>query len=341
MSGGAWIGLPPAWIGIAAGLGALLLRAAVLGRARRDRRRLAERRLLLRLVRLPSPAHAWLRAVLFAGGVGVLAAAAAGAAPVRPQPLPIGGPETVLVLDASNSMLAEDVTPSRLVRQRELARDLVVRLAGQVGVVYFAGRGYVLSPLTQDLDAALMFVEAVRPANVGRGGSALPAGLSEALEVLAGGGRDARRSVVLFSDGEETAGESLDTALERAIREGVQVHTVGIGTPGGGPIPLSRDAALDGASPLSFRSDLRRAYLRGPDGEVVVTRLEEAALRRIAGETGGIYVPGSIDGMGALARRIMASDVAPVERGPAEGSTLLLLAGFWLLWTEAFLFRRG
>lgn len=341
MKAGAPFGIDPAWIGLAVAALALAGRSAVLWRVGRERRRLAERVLLERLLPLPPARHGWLRAVMFAGGVGILASAAAGATTARPETGPESGPETVVVLDASNSMLAEDVEPSRLYRQRALARDLVLRLAGQVAVVYFAGRGYVLSPLTTDVDAALMFIDAVRPASVGRGGSALPAGLTKALDVLAGGGRDVRRSIVLFSDGEETAGESLEEALQRSAEAGIPVHTVGIGTTEGGPIPLGRDAAVSGTPTLRFPETSGRAHLRGPDGEVVVTRLDGAVLRGIAEQSGGAYVPGSTSGMGALARRILASEASAGRLRPGEGGVLLLLMGFGLLWTEAFLLRRG
>lgn len=342
MSVEAVLGIPPVWAGIAAGVAALLLRGLALWRGRRDRRRLGDGALLRRLARLPAPAQAWARAILFAAGVGALAATAVGAAPEGGGRGPASGPETVIVLDASNSMLAEDVRPSRLARQRELARDLAGRLSGQVAVVYFAGGGYMLSPLTTDLDAVLMFVESVRPASVGRGGSALAAGLSQALDALSGGsGRDARRAVVLFSDGEETVGQPLDEVLERAVREGIPVHAVGIGTREGGRIPLGPDAAESAAPRLRLPGGERRVHLRGPDGEVVVTRLEEETMRRIAETTGGAYVPGVGADMGGLARRLMASDVGPARPRPGEGAALLLLAGFGLLWTEAFLFRRG
>lgn len=331
------------WLGVGVGTVALLLRGWALRRGRRDRQDLIDDPLLRALVRMPRPGQGPLRAVLFAVGVGLLGAAAAGAVTGRGTPRVVGDTQTVLMLDASNSMLAEDVEPSRLERQRELARTLARRLGGSVGVVYFAGAGYVLSPLTTDRGAVLSYVEAVRPASVGRGGSSLAPGLSQALDVLAGGDAGASRSVVLFSDGEETRDEPLDDVIARAVAAGVRVHTVGLGTSEGGTIPLGHDAAVSDSareSALVGAGDTRaREYLRGPDGEVVVTRLEEESLRAIADTTGGVYVPGSPEGLAALLEILVVGDPPSGGSLPGGAGMFLLLSAFGLLWAEGFLFR--
>lgn len=323
---------------LAAAVAALLLRGLAGTRARRERARLADRRLLARLVPLPGRPTALLRSGLLAAGVAALAGSALFGAAKPPRPAAeAGAPETVLVLDASNSMLATDVTPNRLERQRRLARRLVGALPGPVGVVFFAGRGWVLSPLTPDRDAALMFVDAVDPAGAGRGGTSLGAGLEAALNVLAGGEPGARRAVVLLSDGELTADEgALDATVERAARAEVAVHALGIGTAGGSRIPL-----LPAAAATSGRSPAQGAagFLRDPEGQPVVTRLEEAALRRIAAATGGLYLPGTPAGVDRLLREIVGEGRGRVPAGlPLEP---LLLLAFLLLWADGFLFRRG
>ncbi len=332
MSGAAWLAV------LAVALGTLLLRAAALRGARRDRRRLGELALLRRFAPLPGPGREWTGAVMLAAAAALLAAVAAGLGAREAEREERQELETVLVLDASNSMLAEDVSPSRLGRQRALAADLAARLPGKIGVVYFAGRGYVLSPLTVDASAIRMFVEAVRPASVGRGGTSLASGLSEALAVLAGGREGAARSVVLFSDGEETVDRPLEDVLARAARAGVAVHAVGIGTAEGASIPLGPDAAVEPGS-------LGESYgtrLRDPEGEVVVTRLEEEALRRIAGETGGRYLAGEPGPVAALAAEVAAG--APRGRsagGAGLGAAGWLLVAMALLWLEAFGLRRA
>ncbi|MFQ5690213.1 MAG: VWA domain-containing protein [Gemmatimonadota bacterium] len=328
------------WIGLGAVMAALLLRGWSLWRLRNERARLADSGLLRHMLPAPGPIQLALRTALLAAGVGALALTMGGAGASPVERVTTTGFETVLVLDASNSMLARDVAPSRLARQRELARSLAARLPGKIAVVYFAGRGYVLSPLTTDVNAVLMFVDAVRPASVGRGGSALASGLTQALDVLAGGEEDAAgRAMVLFSDGEETVGESAEAALTRARRSHIPVYAVGIGTAEGGTIPLGPDASLA----LNSRARRRgpgETLLRAPDGEFVVTRLEDDALRQIARTTGGAYFPGATASVEALLRRVSRADAAPSRSGTAPANLFLLLA-FGFLWAEAFLFSRG
>jgi len=153
------------------------LRFLATRRSAADRARIADASLLERYVRLPAAAIPWVRMGLVGVAVAALALASrsGGAEARRTDP---EGMETILLLDASNSMLATDVQPSRLQVERDLAGRLATRLAGNLGVVYFAGRAYVLSPLTTDLSAIEMLVEGVRPAAVGLGGSSLAAGLT-------------------------------------------------------------------------------------------------------------------------------------------------------------------
>lgn len=328
-------------LAIAAGAAAIAfgVRAFEVVRSGRARDRLADMRVLRQFVSIPPVGGAWLRACLVALGVGSLTAAAVGTGDPEPaREEREDDTETVLVLDASNSMLARDLEPSRLEVQRDLARVLASRLPGRLAVVYFAGRGYVLSPLTTDLNAVRMFVDAVRPANVGLGGSSLAAGLTQALDLLAGGADDARKSVVLLSDGEETVERPTAEALERARDAGVVVHAIGVGTVEGGAIPLGRDAAVDPAT--TFERRRGESFLRGPDGEVVISSLESGTLRTIAAETGGLYLPAEPRSVARLIESV--SDEGPAD--PATEDTTvgwLLLFGFGLLWGEAFLFRRG
>jgi Ca-activated chloride channel family protein len=157
---------------------------------------------------------------------------------------------------------------------REL-EDLVGRLRGDaVGLVIFAGGSYVRLPLTVDYDTFLWAVRESETSTIQAQGTSLPGALDAATQLLARGPSDAGRAVVVVSDGEDH-GEptTLDLSLQRARDAGVHVYALGIGTPEGAPIPM------DGGG---FKKDR--------NGQVVVSRLEEDVLRRVASSTGGAYV---------------------------------------------------
>ncbi|MFP4623484.1 MAG: vWA domain-containing protein [Gemmatimonadota bacterium] len=187
--------------------------------------------------------------------------------------------DLVLALDVSKSMWARDVAPNRLERERVLARRILRELPGdRIGLVAFAGRAYVLSPMTVDHGALQLYLDALDPEIVSQGGSSLASALRQATD-LARGPEDAGRGVVvLVTDGEALEEEQAVRAeAERAERVGITVHTVGVGTPEGSPIPeMGEGTEVEG-------------YKRGPDGEVVVSTLNQALLRDVARTTGARY----------------------------------------------------
>lgn len=224
----------------------------------------------------------WQRLVLL-----ILAAGALGVAAAGPrwglESVEEGGlsADLVLALDVSRSMLAEDASPDRMERQRLLARRIVRELPGdRIGLVAFAGRSYALTPLTSDHGAVNLYLDALDPDIVSQGGSSLSTAIRQAAD-LARGPEDAGRGVVvLVSDGE--ALEERDAVLEaadRAARVGIAVHTVGVGTRQGAPVPArpAPDGSVDG-------------YTRSPDGEIVISRLDEDLLKEVARRTGGRYL---------------------------------------------------
>jgi len=184
----------------------------------------------------------------------------------------------VLALDISKSMLARDVSPNRLERERIFVRRLVRDLAQErIGMVVFAGRSYILAPLTSDQGALNLFVDALDPEIVSQGGSSLAAAITLASD-LARGPEDAGgvRAVVLVTDGEalEDQGEIMD-AVARARRLHVKIFTMGVGTTEGAPVP-------------EIDPDTRRivGYKRDPYGTPVVSRMDPVLLRKIADGTG-------------------------------------------------------
>ncbi len=339
-------GAAPWIVGIGAASVAVALRGLAAYRARADRYRLADSGVLESVSRSPSHAGVLIRFLLLALGAGSLAAVLTGSGgePFDSE-AGAGLHEIVLVLDASNSMLAEDVGSSRISLQRAVARRLVAQIDARFGVVFFAGGGYVLSPLTEDRDATLMFTESVDPSVVGRGGTSLPAGLSQGLAVLSGGQTGLPNALVLLSDGEATeGGAELEAVLAEATSRRIPIHTVGIGTAEGARIPMPVDRAVEPTEsgiPAVSRPDpgaAGRTWLRDSDGEPVVSRLEESSLRQVAAATGGLYVPASDAGVDALLERLPR-----LGAGSRSGTTTLalLLVAFGALFAEAYLFRRA
>jgi Ca-activated chloride channel family protein len=337
---------PQVWLAAAAAASAaLLLRGLGSYRTRLDREALGDDLLLERMTHSPSPVQRVLRALLLATGCGALAAGltVGGVSEEIPEESDL---QTVLALDASNSMWARDVAPSRLERQRSLAAELALRLPGRLGIVYFAGRGYVLSPLTEDRDAVLMFIQTLDPALVGQGGTSLAEGLRQGLDVLAGGDEIGRRVLVVMTDGEATTeGEAVAAELERAARMRVPVFTVGLGTPEGARVPVP-DPAEEETLESAPRARQRTAeadgerWLTDERGEPVVSRLDEPALAEMARVTGGMSVRADAEGLENLLDRLEEEGGRP-DPGTGRKASLLLLAAFGLLFAEGYLVRRG
>ncbi|MBX5481631.1 MAG: VWA domain-containing protein [Myxococcaceae bacterium] len=188
------------------------------------------------------------------------------------------GIDVVVALDASKSMLARDVMPSRIDRARLELTTLLDELKGdRVGIVAFAGDAFIQCPLTTDYAAAKLFLRAVDPEDMPQGGTDIGGALSLSRQVLENAGGTARdRVVVLLSDGEDF-GNDVDEAIAGLKEANIRVYAVGIGSPTGEPIPeINRRGEVIG-------------YKRDKNGATVLTRLDEAGLRRIAEATGGEY----------------------------------------------------
>jgi Ca-activated chloride channel family protein len=186
------------------------------------------------------------------------------------------GQDVMVALDVSRSMMAEDVTPNRLERARLEIMRILQRLDGdRIGLVAFAGNAFVQSPLTVDYGAAALFLNAMDPDLIPIQGTNLGEALTVSLDAFEEGTRDSRVLIVV-TDGEDHEGE-IEAALERALDDGVQIHTVGIGSLDGVPIP-----EIDA-------SGVRSGFIRDEDGAVVTTRLDESTLQRVAEVTGGRY----------------------------------------------------
>ena len=181
------------------------------------------------------------------------------------------GVEIMVALDVSNSMLASDFSPNRLERTKYAVSRVIEGLSEErIGVVVFAGDAYVQLPITSDYLTARNFVERISPTQVTKQGTAIGAALDLATSAFSSDS-EGSRVVILVTDGENHEDDALKAA-ERAAERGVKVYTIGIGTPEGAPINIDGD------------------FIRDGEGEIVVSKLDETTLQKIAATTEGAYI---------------------------------------------------
>ena len=221
-----------------------------------------------------SGVRGWIKIALFSLAVGFLALALA-----RPhtgsklRSTEVEGREVVLVVDVSNSMLAEDVTPSRMERTRYAISRLVQSMKeDRLGIVAFAEEAEVLLPITGDYKMAEAMVKRLSPSLIARQGTDIGEALDVALLSFTESTKESHsRVVILITDGEEH-NQHTEAAIESAVAQGVMVCAIGIGTPEGTPLKINGELIED------------------EEGKMVVTKLGEPLLQHIAEATGGIYV---------------------------------------------------
>jgi Ca-activated chloride channel homolog len=191
------------------------------------------------------------------------------------------GIDIVLALDASLSMMATDERPNRLQRMVQEVRRLRADSRGdRFALLAFAGRSYILTPLTVDEGALDLFLENLDPSIVGQAGSSLAKTISQATDLLSATRSAGDRALVIMSDGEafETV-EEITEAARRAGRSGISLVTVGFGTVQGSTIPM--------------RDGHRVVEKRDEEGNVVVTQYHPDILRSAAEAAGGSFIDAS------------------------------------------------
>jgi len=240
-------------------------------------KRLSDNELLAVLSANYSRNRARLRLCLEATSAALIVLAILG--PVRGYteiPVNRKGLDIVICLDTSRSMLARDLAPDRLERARREVRGLLENLAGdRVALVAFSGNAREVAPLTRDRNALLSFLDRISPVDNRMGGTSLGAALERSLTIF-DGRTGAHEAIVVLTDGEDLEGEGL-TVARRAKEQGIGIYVVGLGTEQGGKIPI---VGRDGVE----------RFLRGPDGEEVLTRLDRESLAQLATVTDGAFL---------------------------------------------------
>jgi Ca-activated chloride channel family protein len=186
------------------------------------------------------------------------------------------GLDVVVAVDTSKSMLATDITPSRLQRAKLAALELMqTAKADRLGLVAFAGDAFLSCPLTIDDAAFQQSVQALDVNTIPQGGTALAAAINTALTAFKE--KSHYKALVLFTDGEDNDEGALEAA-QNAAKAGLKIFTIGIGSAEGTLVTIP---TADGTSD----------YIRDEKGQVLKTKLNEPLLQQIAATTGGFYLP--------------------------------------------------
>ena len=193
------------------------------------------------------------------------------------------GIEVMVALDVSQSMLAQDIKPDRLSRAKMEIADLMTRLGGdEIGLVLFSGASFIQFPLTSDYATARTFLDNARPEVISRPGTAI----GDAIRTAMAGfdmSRASQKVIVLITDGEDHGGDALAMA-QTAAEQGIMLYTIGFGSPQGEPIPEH-----DSQGEII-------GYKKDQQGQVVLSKLDEATLQQIAQVGGGQYFRATADG---------------------------------------------
>jgi Ca-activated chloride channel family protein len=185
------------------------------------------------------------------------------------------GIDIVFAVDVSTSMLAEDVAPNRLEKSKQVVSQ-VINLLGtdRIGMIGYAGSAYPVLPMTSDFGMAKMYLQGLNTDVVSSQGTAIADAIKLSFSFF--DNPKTGKVLVLISDGEDHNEGSGKIAAE-ALKKGIKIITIGVGTEDGGPIPEKEDGVTQ-----KLKLD--------KNGQVVITKLVEEQLRSIAGETKGQYI---------------------------------------------------
>lgn len=182
------------------------------------------------------------------------------------------GIEVLIALDISNSMLAQDVIPSRLEKSKLLIEDLVGHFTNdKVGLVVFAGDAFVQLPITNDYVSAKMFLQNINPSLITTQGTDLARAISLSQSCFTQR-EHIGRAIIVITDGEDHEGGALEAARE-AYKKGINVFILGVGTSKGAPIP-----------------DGNGGYLKDNSGQTILSALNEQMCQQVAKAGNGVYV---------------------------------------------------
>ncbi len=211
------------------------------------------------------------------------------------------GVDVVIAIDVSKSMLAEDLKPSRLVRAKRFVSKLVDEFQNdRVAIVVFAGNAYLQMPLTIDYAAAKMYLNNIRTEMVPTQGTAIGEAIRMANRSFEMGEKK-YKMLIIITDGENHDEDAITMAKE-VSEEGGVIHTIGVGTTKGAPIPV-------------YSNNIQVDYKKDKQGSIVLSKLNDNILKQIADACNGNYFPlsGGQDEIEAIMNKIKSMEKKEFE----------------------------
>ncbi len=238
------------------------------------------------------------------------------------------GIEAIIALDISNSMLAQDVQPSRLDKSKLMIENLINSFINdKIGLVVFAGEAYVQLPITSDYVSAKMFLSDITPNLISAQGTDIARAIRVSLSSFTQQ-KGVGKAIILITDGEDNEGGALE-AVKEAKEKGVNVFILGVGDSKGAPIPLGNGE-----------------YLKDNHGQTVMTALNEKMCKEIAQAGSGTYI--HIDNT-SLAQEQLNNELSKLQKGDSDAVVyseyneqfqIVALLSFILLLIEVCLLER-
>lgn len=206
------------------------------------------------------------------------------------------GIETIIAVDISNSMLAEDVVPSRLEKSKLLVENLIDNFTeDKIGLIVFAGEAFVQLPITNDYVSAKMFLQDMEPSLISTQGTDLARAIRLAMNSFSQQEKIGR-AIIVITDGEDHEGGALEAAKE-AKKKGINVFILGVGSTTGAPIPMGN------------------GYLTDASGKTVMTALNEQMCQEVAQAGNGTYI--HVDNT-SEAQEKLNSEIAKLQKGTTQ-----------------------
>ncbi|MGB6037425.1 MAG: VWA domain-containing protein [Cryomorphaceae bacterium] len=191
----------------------------------------------------------------------------------------VKGIDIIVALDVSNSMMAEDLSPNRLVSANRAISKMLEKLQGdRVGIIVFAGQAFVQLPITSDYAAGKLFLSTIDTDVVPVQGTDIGAAIDLSMKSFSEDS-PAQKAIVIITDGENHEADAV-VAAQEAAEEGIRVFTIGMGSPDGTPIP-------------QYNGETRTGFKKDQEGNIVVSKLNEPMLREIAKAGNGTYIRAS------------------------------------------------